>query len=165
MHKQEFLQRLTSIEIRDVGKGCMDELKKVYYSSLKRAETRNYKWFLKRNLPNVGMAGWRHWLTNAQTRRAHSTTLLYVSKNHPYISSSDMLDIVGTISTITSTIGMVVCCGMCSSCLCTLLEIFIISLPIRMQYNIQASSNLAQIKHWLCCKRIQACHQTTILIM
>ena len=26
------------------------------YSSLKRAETRNYKRFLKRNLPNVGMA-------------------------------------------------------------------------------------------------------------
>ena len=27
------------------------------------SETRNYKRFLKRNLPNVGMAGWRHWLT------------------------------------------------------------------------------------------------------
>ena len=39
--------------------------KKDYYSSLKRAKTINYKRFLKRNLPNVGMDahGWRHWLT------------------------------------------------------------------------------------------------------
>ena len=31
--------------------------KKVYYSSLKRAETQNYNRFLKRNLPNIRMVG------------------------------------------------------------------------------------------------------------
>ena len=71
---------------RCIGKRWMELLaKKVYYGSSKRAETRNYKRFLKRNLPNVEMDGGTGW-RSTQTRRAHSTTLLH-SHNHPYIST------------------------------------------------------------------------------
>ena len=64
---------------------------------LKRAETRNCKRFLKKKSTkscskiNVGMAGWRHWLTKYTDKER---TLLHFT---PYISSSDML--VGTIFT------------------------------------------------------------------
>ena len=47
------------------------------YSSLKRAETRNYKRFPKINLPNVGMM---HWLTKYTNKDAHSTTLLHFTQ-------------------------------------------------------------------------------------
>ena len=46
----------------------------------------------KRNLPNVRMAGWRHWLTKYTDKE--STINLqhcYISQNHPYKSSSDIL--------------------------------------------------------------------------
>ena len=61
--------------------------KKVHYSSLKRAETRYYKNFLKRNLPNVGMAGWKHWLTKYRNKKEstfhniatfHTTIPIYI---------------------------------------------------------------------------------------
>ena len=37
--------------------------------SLKRAETRNYKRFLKKNLPNVGMAAWMEALADKVHRQ------------------------------------------------------------------------------------------------
>ena len=38
--------------------------------------------FYKRNLLNVGMAGWRHWLTKYTNKEssAHSTTLLHFTQ-------------------------------------------------------------------------------------
>ena len=55
------------------------ELLANYYSSFKRAETRNYKRFLKRNLPNVGMV---HWLTKYTNKKS---TFLNIATFHTTI--------------------------------------------------------------------------------
>ena len=70
--------------------------KKVYYSSLKRAETRNYKKFLKKNLPKLRNGCQMEALADKVHRqREHIPQHCYISHNHSYISSSEYLCISG----------------------------------------------------------------------
>ena len=67
---------------------------------------KKFKKISKRNLPNVGMAGWMDELADksTQTRRAHSTTYSYISHNQP--SSSGLIILPPSVSLLLMYIGM-----------------------------------------------------------
>ena len=54
-----------------------------------QATGHSYNKIVKRNLANVGMAGWRHWLTKYTNKEntIHNIATL-ISHNRPYISIS-----------------------------------------------------------------------------
>ena len=96
--------------------------------SLKRAETRNLKRFLKKTLPKLRMDGWRHWLDKVHKQGEHIPQLCYISHNHPYMSRGDTLD------SLLLRDGCVKCRNVveCSPCLYTLSASASIQPPLRL---------------------------------
>ena len=74
----------------------------VLWHITKKSRNKKFNKISKRNLPNVGMAGWMEALADKVNKQGeHIHQLFYISHNHPYISSSDMLGGIISISTAT----------------------------------------------------------------
>ena len=71
---------------------------------------KKFKKISRRNLPNVRMAGWRHWLTKYTNKESKFHNIIcYISHNHLYIHLRSSEYYCANQQ----------CCEMCSPCLCT----------------------------------------------